>query len=117
MGRGAPDRAEFMRFVAAVRQYNVSGERFRIDTYCPSACTMFLSIRNVCVTRDATLAFHAGGSMREGTINRQATAAMLNSYKPALRQYLKSHGYMDTFDFHRISGDELIRRFGYQACR
>lgn len=117
MDRGAPSPEAFAQFQAAVRQYNASGERLRIDTYCPSACTMFLSVRNVCITPSATLAFHAGGSMRAGTPNPRYTALMLSTYKPALRKYLTSNHYMDTFEFHKISGEELIRRFGYPACR
>ena len=62
MGYGAIDAAEFGKFLNVVQQYNASGERFRIDGHCQSACTMFLSIRNVCVTPGATLLFHAGGS-------------------------------------------------------
>jgi hypothetical protein len=25
--------------------------------------------------------------------------------------------YMDTFEFHSISGSEIISRFGYRACK
>jgi hypothetical protein len=117
MGHGAPDKATFIQFMAAVKEYNASGERFRIDAYCPSACTMFLSIRNVCITPDATLAFHAGGSIKTGVLEPRATAIMLRAYKPALRQYLTSNHYMDTLAFHTISGEELIKRFRYPACR
>jgi hypothetical protein len=117
MGHGAPNAEVFMQFQAAVRQYNVSGERLRIDTYCPSACTMFLGVRNACITPSATLAFHAGGSMKRGVPNALRTAQMLSTYKPALRRYLTSHHFMDTFDFHTISGEEMIKRFGYPACR
>ena len=34
-------------FVAMVRRYNASGETFRIEGVCKSACTLFLGIRNV----------------------------------------------------------------------
>jgi hypothetical protein len=36
-------------FLKIIRQYNASGEMFRIKGTCKSACTMFLGIRNVCV--------------------------------------------------------------------
>lgn len=117
MGHGAPNAAVFEQFQAAVRQYSSSGERFHIDTHCPSACTMFLSVRNVCIAPGATLAFHAGGNMRGGVPNPQRTAQMLNTYKPALRRYLTSNHLMDTFAFHTISGEEMVKRFGYPACR
>jgi hypothetical protein len=117
MGYGAPDQAAFARFQAVIQQYNASGERFRVDSHCQSACTMFLSIRNVCVAPGATLLFHAGGSMRKGIISPSTTQQMLSTYNAALRQYVTDHHFMDTFEFHPISGSEIIRRFGYPACR
>ena len=117
MGNGAPDPAAFARFLNVVQQYNASGELFRIDGHCQSACTMFLSIRNVCVTPGATLLFHAGGSMRKGIINPSTTQQMLSTYNAALRQYVTENHFMDTLAFHPIPGSQIIRRFGYPACR
>jgi hypothetical protein len=117
MGMGAPDQAAFGRFLAVIQQYNASGERFRIDSHCQSACTMFLSIRNVCVTPGATLLFHAGGNMRKGILNPSTTQQMLSTYNAALRQYVSDNHFMDTFAFHPIPGSQIIRRFGYPACR
>jgi hypothetical protein len=51
--------------VKIVRQYNMSGDEFRIEGVCKSACTMFLGIRDVCVERDARLMFHAGHDIAE----------------------------------------------------
>jgi hypothetical protein len=116
MGYGAPNQAVFAQFLAVIQQYNASGERFRIDAHCQSACTMFLSIRNVCIGPGATLLFHAGGSMRKGIINPSTTQQMLSTYNAALRQYVTDNHFMDTFTFHPISGSEIIKRFGYPAC-
>jgi len=112
-----PNPAAFAHFQSVVAQYNASGERFRIDSHCQSACTMFLSIRNVCVAPGATLLFHAGGSMRKGIVNPATTQQMLSTYNAALRQYVTANHFMDTLAFHSISGSEIIRRFGYRACR
>src|SRR5215475_7451374 len=117
MGYGAANIEEFRYFQSVIRQYNASGERFRIDSHCQSACTMFLSIRNVCVEPGATLLFHAGGNRRTGVINPSTTQQMLSTYKPALRQYVTANHFMDTLEFHSISGSEIISRFGYRACR
>jgi hypothetical protein len=117
MGYGAPDQAAFARFQNVIQQYNASGERFRIDSHCQSACTMFLSIRNVCVTPGATLLFHAGGSMQKGIISPAYTQQMLGTYNAALRQYVTDKHFMDTFAFHPISGRDIVKRFGYPACR
>lgn len=106
---GAPD---------IVAKYNKSGERFRIEGHCQSSCTMLLAIRNVCVSPDAELAFHAAlfPNERGQTPPPKRQAAMLNSYKPALRRYLVANHYVDSFEFHTISGREIISKFGYKAC-
>ena len=117
MGYGAPDASSFAQFQNVIQQYNASGERFRIDSHCQSACTMLLSIRNVCVTPGAKLLFHAGGSMQKGTINPSRTQEMASTYNAALRKYVTDNHFMDTFAFHSISGSEIIKRFGYPACR
>jgi hypothetical protein len=116
MGYGAPSAAEFAHFQAVVAQYNASGERFRIDGHCQSACTMFLSIRNVCVSPGATLLFHAGGNPARG-VNPAYTQMMLSTYNAALQKYVTDNHFMDTLEFHSISGSEIIKRFGYPACR
>ncbi|MCL4748424.1 MAG: hypothetical protein KJZ83_23880 [Burkholderiaceae bacterium] len=110
MGTGARNAAEFGRYWAVIKQYNASGERFRIDTMCRSACTMFLKIRNVCVAPGATLAFHAGHTP-------SSTQSMLSAYNAALRQYLTANRFMNTSEFHTMSGSDMIKRFGYPACR
>jgi hypothetical protein len=117
MGYGARNQAIFGQFLAVIQQYNASGERFRIDGHCQSACTMFLSIRNVCIAPGATLLFHAGGNMQKGMINPSTTQQMLSTYNAALRRYVTDRHFMDTFEFHAISGSDIVRRFGYPACR
>ena len=114
MGMGARP-GEMGHFDAVVSQYDASGERFRIDGHCQSACTMFLSIHNVCIELDAMLLFHAGNN-RSGQVSAASTNHMLATYKPALAKYLTDNHFMDTFEFHTISGNELISRFGYPAC-
>jgi hypothetical protein len=116
MGMGARP-GEMGRFDAVVAQYNASGERFRIDSHCQSACTIFLSIRNVCITPNATLLFHSGGNPKTGHMNPASTEHMLGAYNSPLRQYVTDNHFMDTFAFHSISGRDMVRRFGYPACR
>ncbi|HET9686443.1 MAG TPA: hypothetical protein VFP79_04605 [Pseudolabrys sp.] len=106
---------QFSRFDPVVAEHNRTGELFRIEGHCQSACTVFLGIKNVCVQPSARLLFHAGHD-RQRNISTKWTNHMLAAYKPALRQYLVSNHYMDTLAFHTISGRELIDKFGYKAC-
>src|SRR5262245_1363808 len=116
MGMGAPNAQRFAEFEAVIRKYNASGERFRIDGHCQSACTMFLAIRNVCVTTNATLLFHSGGNPRTLQRSEEYTNRMLARYKPSLRKYVTDNHFMDTFEFHSIPGSVIVSRFGYRAC-
>jgi hypothetical protein len=96
-------------YEAVIAQANASGELFRITGVCKSACTMFLSIRNVCVEPSANLMFHIG-------VSPVATSKMLATYNDALRNYVQSNHYMDTRDLHGIPGSTIISKFGYKAC-
>ena len=103
---------------AIIAQYNKSGERFRIEGSCQSSCTMLLAIKNVCVDPGARLLFHAALFPNEAGQKPppKRQAAMLAAYKPALRNYLVKNGYVSSFEFHTISGADIIRKFGYRQC-
>ncbi|MDN4988803.1 hypothetical protein QY049_37285 [Bradyrhizobium sp. WYCCWR 13022] len=58
-----------------------------------------------------------GGSRKKGIISPSRTQQMASAYSAALRQYVTGNHFMDTFAFHSISGSEIVRRFGYPACR
>jgi hypothetical protein len=106
---------QFSRFDPIVAQYNQSGELFRIEGHCQSACTLFLAIRNVCIDRNATLLFHAGHD-RSRNVTAASTSHMLSAYNGRLRAFVNANHYMDTLEFHEISGEDMIRKFGYRAC-
>ncbi len=105
----------YARFDPVVGQYNQSGEPFRIDGHCQSSCTLFLAIRNVCISRSATLLFHAAHD-RSGNVSPSNTQHMLSAYNPRLREYVTANHYMDTLAFHSISGPDMIAKFGYREC-
>jgi hypothetical protein len=99
-------------FGQLARAINQSGELFRIEGRCQSSCTMFLSLRKVCVDRNAVLLFHSG--KRLGAVGGKER--MLNTYHAKLREFLIANHYMDTPEFHAISGHDIIQKFGYRAC-
>ncbi len=106
---------KFRRFDPVVAQYNQNGAPFRIVGLCQSACTLFLSIRNVCVEPQATFQFHAGNDGK-GKISDGATNHLLKAYNDKLRRFVIQNGYLETFEFHTISGKDIIEKFGYPAC-
>jgi hypothetical protein len=106
---------QFARFDPVVSQYNQSGELFRIEGHCQSSCTLFLGIRSVCVDRNATLLFHAAHDNSRNA-SPSLTTHMLAAYNSSLRDYVTAHHYMDTLEFHAISGSDIIHKFGYREC-
>src|SRR5665647_820050 len=106
-GHGAGGR--FINYDPIVAHYNQSGELFRIEGPCQSACTLFLGIRNVCIERGAVLRFHAGTN-RSGVVNRRDTDHMAAAYNGALRHYLSAGHHMDTGEFYAIAGNDMIRK-------
>jgi hypothetical protein len=106
----------FAQFDPIVQQYNQSGEQFRIEGHCQSACTMFLGIRNVCIVRSAQLLFHAGHD-RQFNIRPSATAHKMKHYNAKLRAYLVANRIMETISFTTISGSDMITKFGYRECK
>ena len=105
-------------YIKIVDQYNASGEGFRIEGVCRSACTMFLGIRNACVERDAQLMFHAGHDIAENRTgpDTRATLLTLDRYSERLRKYLLENHYVDTGELHALTGAVLIDQFGYRQC-
>jgi hypothetical protein len=112
-GHGAGGR--FINYDPIVAHYNQSGELFRIEGPCQSACTLFLGIRNVCIKRSAVLRFHAGTN-RSGIVNRRDTNHMIAAYNSALRNFIGDGHHMDTREFYAISGKDMIQKFGYREC-
>jgi hypothetical protein len=104
------------RFDPVVAQYNRSGELFRIEGHCQSSCTLFLAIRNVCIDPGATLLFHSARDPGTANVSPRLTTHMLAAYNGRLRSYVTANHYMDTLEFHSISGGDMIQKFGYRAC-
>ncbi|MGH6725279.1 MAG: hypothetical protein ACREB8_01880 [Pseudolabrys sp.] len=105
---------KYADFLPVISQFNSSGERFPITGVCKSACTMFLSIRNVCVSPSARFYFHAGKG--RGTVDQHQTNVMLSTYNSALQGYIRDHHMMETNEFQMLPGSTIIK-LGYPACR
>jgi hypothetical protein len=104
------------RFDAVVMQYNQTGELFRIDGHCQSACTLFLRIRNVCIGPGARLLFHAAHD-RNRVRNEAFTQHFLDAYNERLRGFLLAvHALDEVEKFYTVSGRDMIHKFGYRPC-
>ena len=117
--RGHGEGGRFAVYYPIIAKYNKSGELFRIEGACRSACTLFLGIRNVCVDRKAVLAFHGGPDSKTHKVgpDTSSTRGMLAAYKPKLRRYLLDGHHLDSSQYHELAGAVMIDKFGYPACK
>jgi len=117
--KGHGEGGRFAVYLPIIAKYNKSGEVFRIEGACRSACTLFLGIRNVCVERSAFLSFHAGPDRvtKKWGPSSSSTKTMLAAYTPALRKYLVDGHHVDSSAYHTLGGAVLIDRFGYKECK
>jgi hypothetical protein len=102
-------------FNPVIAQYNQAGERFRIEGQSKSSCPMLLGIRNVCVERSATFLFH-GANDNSHIVRPWLNNHLLSHFNGKLRAYLVANRYLETLDFHEISGADMIGKFGYREC-
>ena len=101
-----------------IRQMRATGQRVELRGICLSACTMYLSLPNTCVARDASLGFH-GPSRNGRRLSKRDfdhwSRVMADNYREPLRSWFMNTGRHRTWGYHTISGAELIR-MGYQQC-
>jgi hypothetical protein len=89
-----------------------SGEQVVIDGRCISACTLVIGIvprDRVCVTPKAILGFHAAYSRTSNggvVASTDATKFLMNSYPPAVRNWIKQRGGLTT-QMIFLTGTEL----------
>lgn len=112
-GRGG---MRFPQMNSIISQYNKSGELFRIEGNCRSSCTELLAIKHVCVDPNATLEFHAALRQPSEPVNPARNRQMASYYNSRLRSFVLANHYMDSWEFHPISGQDMIQKFGYRQC-
>ena len=99
-----------------ISQYNQTGELFRIEGNCRSSCTELLAIKHVCVDPGATLEFHAAVLKPSQPIDPARNRRMASYYNSRLRSFVVANHYQDSWEFHAISGQNMIQKFGYRQC-
>lgn len=91
-------------------QYRREGREVRLHE-CRSACTLALSLPNVCVYPTSVLKFHSAYHRDTKQIDQSVSAELFSAYPPAVRERL---GYL-TRQYRSLSGKELIS-LGVRDC-
>jgi|SRR4051794_20157942 len=86
------------KYVYKYQRLRASGQTVIIDGLCASACTIVLAAipsRRICVTSQASLAFHAAwdyGSHGRAVTNQGATGMLYSMYPTPVRQWIAHRG-------------------------
>ncbi|MCX8254110.1 hypothetical protein RHAL1_03881 [Beijerinckiaceae bacterium RH AL1] len=98
------------QYAAATENYRRTGREVRIHE-CHSACTMALSLPNVCVYRDSVFKFHQAYDPRNHITNYAVSDQLFATYPEAVRDRLGTL----TKQFTVMRGQELID-LGVRDC-
>lgn len=97
-------------YQAQTELYRASDREVRLHE-CRSACTMALSLPNVCVYPDSILKFHLAYDLRNHQTDANVSQQLFDSYPPAVRARL---GVL-TREYKVLRGSELIE-LGIRNC-
>ena len=95
-----------------------AGRRIEIRGTCVSACTMFLGAKNVCVSKNAMLWFHAASDPDTKKISNLGNDVMRAYWPKPVQDYVERSGALRTVSFTRgraLSGVEL-QAMGLPDC-
>jgi hypothetical protein len=112
---------EVTAYLRKFHQIRDSGQRVVIDGPCLSACTLLTGIiprGRICVTKRATLGFHAASYYDDATQTlvptRSGSRLVMRLYPPEIRRWIKRHGGL-TPRLIRLRGRQLAAL--YRTCR
>lgn len=97
-------------YAAMTEIYRRTNREVRLHE-CRSACTMALSLPNVCVYPDSILKFHQAYDPRNHVANLGVSEQLFETYPPAVRARLGTL----TRNYHVLRGSELIS-LGVRDC-
>ncbi len=105
--------------VSEIRNLRESGQSVELRGSCMSACTMYLSLPNVCITQSARFGFHGPsyrGEKLDDRLFQYWSNVMASHYREPLRSWFMSEARYRITGYYELSGAELIR-MGYNECR
>lgn len=104
-----------------ISQLRQRGTRVEIrGEYCMSACTMYLGLRDTCVSPNTVFGFHGPSSPNYGIALMPAefehwSQVMASHYPAGLRSWFLREGRNTITGFHKMRGRDLIR-MGIARC-
>ena len=101
-----------------INRMRAIGQRVELRGTCLSACTMYLSLPNICVAPNAVFGFH--GPSKSGTPLPQRdfdywSGVMAANYSEPLRSWFMTEARYMINGYYQMSGAQLIA-MGYPRC-
>lgn len=103
-------------YLRAAKKYHEEKREVRIEGDCYSSCFLALSLRNVCVTENATVYAHAFKDMRTGKTAWPITYKILALLPRKLAMYYAENLRAEFYIDGNLTGSELIA-LGIKPCR
>gem|GEM_PF-4095619 len=89
----------------------------RLEGTCVSACTLFIAVPQVCVSRGLMLWFHAPHSSATYLIADHDRFRMFTEYPPVIQQWLERTRALDSVELRFVlTGRMLIDLMGFREC-
>lgn len=103
-----------------IRNINQLRQKVEIrGSVCMSSCTMYLGVRNVCVSPNTTFGFHGphrfGARLTSAEFNEWSNVIAVH-YPKAVKTWYLQKARHQTYSVSRVKGSELIR-LGVRRCR
>jgi hypothetical protein len=87
-----------------------SGDRVVIDGVCGSACTVVIQVmprERICVTRNASLAFHAARFKGTQVVHDELTAMYFKKSPPDFQKWMTANNALESLEVKVLRGSEL----------
>lgn len=102
-------------YIAMADRYTKEGREVRILGLCWSACSLALSVPNVCVGPMATVMFHDAYDLKTGKINLQVTRDILTRLPPKIKKDISKTINKDFGADSTLDASALIK-MGIRKC-
>jgi len=101
-----------------IAQLRASGRKVEVTGQCLSACTMYLSLPQVCLAPGAELGFHGpshyGSTLPAGEFEYWSRV-MASHYREPIHSWFMKTARHETTRYHRLTGSQMIA-MGFPAC-
>lgn len=102
-------------YIKAARSYTAEDREVRIIGQCWSACSLALSVPNVCVGSMGVVMFHSAVNLQSGRVDRVGTKTILNMLPEKIRKRI-SKSIKKEFHAESTLNYRELTKMGVKKC-